>query len=107
MLIAALQEERRESDHEPPGEDGITVNCWRMGHQGHLDHFGLLVSVQVAGHRLTWTMDMQPQCTHSITVDGRIIALVAGAWEISIEAREHGEHLGLVTLIDNDEPLPG
>ena len=107
MFITAFQEEIRRPDHEPPGEEGITVNYWRMGQEGHLDHFGLLVSVQVGQHRVTWTMDMQPQCTHSITVDGRIIALVAGAWEISIEAREHGEHLGLVTLIDNDEPLPG
>ncbi len=77
-----------------------------MGQQGHLDHFGLLVSVQIAQYRVTWTMDMQPQSTHTITIDGRTIALVAGAWEIGIEARGNGEHLGMVALIDNDKPLP-
>ena len=106
MSITALQEERREPGHDPPGEDGITVNYWRMGQQGHLDHFGLLVSVQIAQYRVTWTMDMQPQSTHTITIDGRTIALVAGAWEIGIEARGNGEHLGMVALIDNDKPLP-
>jgi len=33
-LITALQEQRREPDHEPLGEEGITVNYWRMGQQG-------------------------------------------------------------------------
>jgi hypothetical protein len=106
MSSTAHLEEKREPIHDPSREDGITINYWRMGQEGHLDSFSLLVCVQIAQHQVSWTMDMQPHTTQTITIDGRTIALIAGAWEIGIETRENGEHLGLMALIDNDRPLP-
>jgi hypothetical protein len=44
--------------------------------------------------------------TQNITLDGRTITLVASEQDIGLDIRETSEHLGMITLIDNDQPLP-
>jgi hypothetical protein len=85
---------------------GITINYWRMGHEGRLDHFSVYVSIQLARHRITWTMTLHADTTQNITLDGRTITLDASEQDIGLDIRETNEHLGMITLIDNDQPLP-
>jgi hypothetical protein len=105
-MSSRAHQEEGESVPISTWEDGITINYWRMGQEGILDHYGLHISVQVSQHRITWTMNMHPQTAQEIFIDGRTIALVAGKRDIGINTlggSEH-EHLGLITLSDNDQP---
>lgn len=83
-------------------EDGMTVDYWRVFRQGSMEHFELVLTLWISGHRLVEHLQLFAYTTLTLALDGRMITLEAAHDAIGIALGENGDHLGPIRVIDHD-----
>ena len=83
-------------------EDGITIQYWRVWQERGIDHFEVLLTLRVGGHRVIAQVQLRMETTLELVVDGRAITLEAAHDALGVALGENGNHLGPICVIDND-----